>query len=116
MRKNGKIEEEEKRECETEENEMVSVKRRCVGFISPEAFNILVKRKIWRALRAGHQEGGIRRPAGTALLMMGVKVLRTDGRSQHPGRSRKKFSHSGRIGDAGKGQEKAPGLKAAERV
>ena len=38
--KNGKREEERKRHGEKEENETVSAKRRCVGFISAEAFDI----------------------------------------------------------------------------
>ena len=41
MRKKENREDEEKREGEKEENEMVSVKRRCVDFILVEAFYIL---------------------------------------------------------------------------
>ena len=38
--KKGKRGEERKRDGEKEENETVSAKRRCVGFISAEAFDI----------------------------------------------------------------------------
>ena len=39
-RKKGKREEERKRAGEKEENETVSAKRRCVGLVSAEAFDI----------------------------------------------------------------------------
>ena len=54
--------------------------------------------------------------AALSPLMTEVKVLRTNGRSQHPGRSGKSFQHSGRTGNAGKNKKKAPGLKIAKKV
>ena len=39
-KKKGKREEERKRDWEKEENETVSAERRCVGFLSAEAFDI----------------------------------------------------------------------------
>ena len=75
----------------------------------------VLKKAMTRKTRAGHQDDGMRRQAGcTPLLMMGVKVLRTSGRSQHPGEVERSLSHSGRTGDAGKGQKKGTWVKSCK--
>ena len=48
--KKRKREEERKGDGAKEENETVSAKRRCVGLVSAEAFNIFSQGKIWRVV------------------------------------------------------------------